>query len=772
MVGKAQPNASINTTTTPAGSRISWSRPGARATEMALPKIRDGQVVVKRAGYILVALCDILEALRVEKPGSLPNERGHIMTRGFTRLVLIWAIGTLMAGVAGADSSPGDAMLAEYFRVETARLRDACLADVQDREDWEQRREESRRQLREMLGIDPLPERTDLRATVTGRTERETFVVERLHFQSLPGLYVTANLYVPRDLAEPAATVLYVCGHGSSRRDGVSYGNKVAYHHHAVWFARHGFVCLIIDTLQLGEIEGIHHGTYRYDRWWWLNRGYTPAGVEAWNGIRALDYLETREEVDPERIGVTGRSGGGAYSWWIAALDERIRAAVPVAGITDLEDHVVGGCVEGHCDCMYFVNTYRWDYPQVAALVAPRPLLISNTDRDRIFPLEGVLRTHARVREIYGLYGAGERLGLQIAAGPHRDTQELRIHAFRWLNQHLRDDDSLIERAAERIFDPAELQVFQELPEDQINTSIDETFVPRAEPALPDDAEQWRALRDGWYQALREKSFRGWPDPEPLGLERLFAAEREGVRLEGYQFASDHTFRLRMIVVEPVESRVGEAVEMHVLDQAGWEALLARYGGVLAEELGVSESEGESGEESGEAFALAAERLARSPGPRVYLAPRGVGPTAWDPSPRGQVQIRRRFYLLGQTWQGMQVWDVRRAIQALRALGEGRFAEARLELHARQQMAGVALYASLFEAGVARLVLDQLPASHREGPYLLNVTRYLDLPQAVALAAERGQVQLNDVEPEAWSYPEHVSRALEWPETRLGIEAR
>ena len=118
-----------------------------------------------------------------------------------------------------------------------------------------------------------------------------------------------------------------------------------------------------------------------------VRRGYTPAGVEAWNCIRALDYLQSRKEVDGERIGVTGRSGGGAYSWWIAAIDERIKAAVPVAGITDLENHVVDGCVEGHCDCMYMVNTYRWDYAQVAALVAPRPLLLDQHGQGRHFSL-------------------------------------------------------------------------------------------------------------------------------------------------------------------------------------------------------------------------------------------------------------------------------------------------------------------------------------------------------------------------------------------------
>ena len=142
-------------------------------------------------------------------------------------------------------------------------------------------------------------------------------MVENLHFQSQPGLYVTGNLYRPKKIEGKLPAILYLCGHGGVKKDGVSYGNKVHYQHHGAWFARHGYVCLTIDSLQLGEIEGIHHGTYQYDMWWWLNRGYTPAGVEAWNCIRALDYLQSRADVDPEKLGVTGRSGGGAYSWWI-----------------------------------------------------------------------------------------------------------------------------------------------------------------------------------------------------------------------------------------------------------------------------------------------------------------------------------------------------------------------------------------------------------------------------------------------------------------------
>ena len=395
--------------------------------------------------------------------------------------------GSVLAGSVAfakqtSQPSPADRMLAEYFQSETKKLQDQCLSDIKTLEDWKAKRPVYKQQLLEMLGLDPLPEKTPLKATTTGTTDQEQFTVEKLHFQSMPGLYVTADLYIPKDLSKPAPAVLYVCGHGNVKKDGISYGNKVAYQHHGEWFARNGYVCLTIDTLQLGEIEGIHHGTYRYNMWWWLCRGYTPAGVEAWNCVRALDYLETRKEVDANRIGVTGRSGGGAYSWWIAAIDDRIKVAVPVAGITDLQNHVVDGCVEGHCDCMFIVNTYRWDYPLVAALVAPRPLLISNSDKDTIFPLDGVLRVHEKVRRIYKLYGAEKNLGLQITEGPHKDTQELRIHAFVWFNRFLKNEDPIIRVPAEPLLQPQQLRVFEKLPTDEINTKIQETFVPVASP--------------------------------------------------------------------------------------------------------------------------------------------------------------------------------------------------------------------------------------------------------------------------------------------------
>lgn len=675
---------------------------------------------------------------------------------------------------ANFDTARGDAMIAEYFRRETSRLSAACLAEIKTLEDWTTRRDEYRRQLREMLSLDPLPERTPLRPVVTGTFEHDDIVVEKLHFESRPGLYVTGNLYRPRKQEGPLPAILYVCGHSKVKEGDVSFGNKTFYQHHGAWFARNGYVCLTVDTIQLGEIEGFHHGTYNLKQWWWNARGYTPAGVEAWNGIRGIDYLETRPEVDREKIGVTGRSGGGATSWWVAALDERVKVAVPVAGITDLENHVVDGVVEGHCDCMFPVNTYRWDFAQIAALVAPRPLLISNTDKDGIFPLEGVVRVHEKARRIYRLYGADKNLGLQITEGGHADTQELHIHAFRWFNRFLKGDaDSQVEKTAVKFFKPAQLRVFERLPGDETVTTVAETFVPAAPaPAIPESAEAWDTMRDAWLAGLREKAFRGWPDagnasidpPEPM---QVFSAESNGIHLAAYDFTSQPGIDLRLYLAHRAGLKPAELdlVVLNVLDQPGWMKWLAGlrpgFETNLSGETLPAADQAEF-DQNGKMFQTFKWGMA-------WIAPRGIGPTAWDQSEKKQTQIRRRFQLLGQTLDGMRVWDARRAAQTLRLL-DG-YGKVPLWMQGEREMAGIVLYASLFEPSIARLDLWQLPASHREGPDFLNVLRVLDTPAALALATERSQVRLYRTTPTDWDYPQKVSKHLGWPVKQLQVRA-
>lgn len=690
-----------------------------------------------------------------------------------TALVLVTGIraGPVFAAAPRALPSAATLDLTAYFRAQTTGLARRGLADVLTPDDWWAQRERRRRELFEMLGLWPLPERTDLRAVVTGRIEQEDFTVEKLHFQSLPGLYVTGNLYLPRGLTAPAPAVLYVCGHSPVKRNGVSYGNKVAYQHHGIWLARHGYVCLVLDTLQLGEIEGVHHGTYREGWWWWNARGYTPAGVEVWNSIRALDYLCARPEVDRERLGMTGRSGGGAYTWFTAALDERVKVAAPVAGMTDLQNHVVDGCVEGHCDCMYFVNTYRWDFPLVAALVAPRPLLIVNTDADPIFPLDGVLRLHARVRHLYERLGASTNLGLVIGPGPHLDTQDLQVPVLRWFNRHLRGEDPLIVAAAEKRFAPEQLQVFVTLPADALNPRVHEVFVPRAVPAPPENPAAWDTLRADWAARLRALCFSGWPEePEPLALAELAQADAGGYRAWLLEFDSQAHVRLPLFVFTAAKTPAPRRLRLVVLDEADWEELagdLAREFPQLVEK--VVPAVGRHADAPAFAPPRWRRELATAPGDVwAALAPRGVGPTAWDGDARKQVHIRRRFMLLGQTLDGMRVWDVVRAAAALRTRPE--WGALPLALEGRRAMSGVALYAGLFVPGLDALELVALPASHLQGPDLLNVLRVLDMPQTLAWVAERARVHLRESDPAVAAFARETGRRQRWPPDRVTFE--
>ncbi|MDP7051521.1 MAG: alpha/beta hydrolase family protein, partial [Verrucomicrobiota bacterium] len=494
---------------------------------------------------------------------------------------------------AAEFKTPGDKMFAAYFKAESDRLAASCLKDIKTLDDWNGSKDKYRRQMQEMLGLDPMPPRTPLKVTVTGKVQHKDFEVWKVHYQSKPRLYVTGNLYVPKGLRKPAPTILYVCGHGRVKKGDISYGNKVHYQHHGTWFARNGYVCFIIDTLQLGEIEGIHHGTYNHDMWWWNSRGYSSAAVEAWNCIRALDYLETLDFVDKERFGVTGRSGGGAYSWWISVLDERIKVSAPVAGIADLKNHVYAGfpgsgrlahgTVEGHCDCMFHVNTYQWDFDQVAALVAPRPLMILNTDDDRIFPLDGVNRIFNQVRHIYDLHGARDKLGLVITPGGHKDTQPLRVPAFNWFNRHLKGEEPPITIAAEKLFEPEQLKVFEKLPTDELNTTIQDHFIRVA--TGKEKLNSKKALAN-----LKKKTFGGWPAKAgSLALKKAFDTKHKGVRLAAYDFDSQKEMRLRMYVAHHEKLQDVSAIHVEVLGEEEWRKYLQlgrpAFGVVWNEEL-------------------------------------------------------------------------------------------------------------------------------------------------------------------------------------------
>ncbi|WP_164103289.1 alpha/beta hydrolase family protein [Candidatus Laterigemmans baculatus] len=678
----------------------------------------------------------------------------HNRFRGMA-LACILACTAVQASLAGGAEPEADRRLQQFFADQVAEIESTTFAGIDSAEAWQERRQELLLQLREMLGLNPWPERTPLNAKTRGKLEGDGYIVERVLFQSRPGLYVTANFYRPSEVEAPLPSVLYVCGHSRQKADGVSFGNKAGYHHHGIWFARNGYTCLIIDTIQLGEIEGVHHGTHNLGQWWWPARGYTPAGTEAWNSIRALDYLESREEVDPKRIGVTGRSGGGAYSWWVAALDERVQAAVPVAGITDLRNHVIDGCVEGHCDCMFMVNRYRWDFGTLAALVAPRPLLISNSHRDRIFPLDGVVRVYRDAEKIYRLLDAEDHLAVHLTAGPHRDTQTLRVGAFAWFNRFLKDSEELIREPAEKQFEPRELRVLapQETPADERVTNVQEWFVPQAEANVPNDAGSWIAMRDAWL----------------AGLENVPGATALQVATTTPKVEEAETLRVDEVTVRQLTAEIVPPLESHIfLVGPSDSAAVKRVRLCPCEEsdAGLSIWLGDRAvavDASCKAVASNAviRRHVKDKGELlVIVPPLGHGPSQWSGDERTQTHIRRRFHLLGMTADAIRVAELRGVLEWLDVHPE--LQDHPVTLAAQGVAAVRGLYAALGQASIERLELAELPADDRNGPILLFAERVWNVPQLLAVASEERTTRVTGSDGAATDYLAAVAEKLGW----------
>lgn len=507
-----------------------------------------------------------------------------------------------------------------------------------------------------------------------------------------------------------------------------------------------------------------------------MGRGYTPAGVETWAGIRALDYLETRPEVDKTRFGVAGRSGGGAYSWFVAAMDERIRCAVPTAGITTLRNHVVDGCVSGHCDCMFFVNTHRWDYDKLAALVAPRPLLVTNTDKDSIFPVDGVFAIYQATRRVYEKLDALPNIGLHVAEGPHKDMQPLNTGEFHWMRRHLQGADLMdtVAEPAVKSLPMEKLQVFATLPADEINTRVDEVFVPAApglESTLTTDA--WTARRNAALKALETRCFPGWRGLEavPVQVGNPSTTTRQGITMTTWSLSPGGNAtawgsgKVHLLHGERWRPEDLELVVLNVLDEEGGMDLQKTFGHVFPESLGAADVPDEA------AFTQEKKMLSSMKWGMAYYSPRGVADGVLSPDEKTRIHQLRRFYLLGQTLEGQQVWDIRQVIQALRKQKD--LQSAKIWIQASRKQAANVVYASLFEEGLTRLDLHELPPDHRNGPFYLNVQKHLDLPQAVAMAAERTRVVVYADDPTPWKPVQALSERLQWGQgKKAGLQLR
>jgi dienelactone hydrolase len=285
----------------------------------------------------------------------------------------------------------------------------------------------------------PEPERTPLKPRVTGVVERDAYRVEKVIFESRPDFPVTANLYVPRGRKFPLPGVVGSCGHS------VNGKAAEAYQSFAQGRARLGYVVLLFDPIGQGErlqytdkdlrprrgvgvAEHLHAGNQQF------LVGEFFGAWRAWDGIRALDYLLSRKEVDAHRVGITGNSGGGTMTTWLCGLDRRWTMAAPACFVTSFRRNLENELPADTEQCPPGALALGLDHDDFLAALAPRPVILLAKEQD-YFDIRGTLEAHARLKRLYTLLGAPEAIGLQVGPGGHGYSRENREAMYRWFSR-------------------------------------------------------------------------------------------------------------------------------------------------------------------------------------------------------------------------------------------------------------------------------------------------------------------------------------------------
>ena len=636
-----------------------------------------------------------------------------------------------------------------YLMQAAAKISDNALSGINSKEDWANIRLQRYNEFLETLGIEDMPpveKRTDLNVKITGTIQMDGYRIEKLYYESLPSLYVPANLYIPDNIKNPVPAILYVCGHARDQ--------KVYYQTYPRKYAQLGFVCLIIETIQYGEVWGDHHGCYSRGWFNWYSRGYTPAGVEVWNAIRALDLLSERPEVDSERLGVTGRSGGGAQSWFIAAADPRVKVAVPEAGATTLNEQILTRSIDHHCDCMVPINTFCRDFQDIGALIAPRPLLIVQGDGDNLNSIEGVRELYKDLKNFYSLYEVPGRIGLVEYAGGHASIPESRKKVFSFfveqlMGKQIPDEDigDYDDSPNARLSDEA-LKVFVNgPPEDDRTTTIQDSFIPV--PTVPDisNAEELYDFRDSVIKLLQEKTFGAFPDI-PVPLEPHLVSHSADLGRYGnnvYSFIPEKGWRLKIDIRWRNELKIDNPL-MIVLRSPDED----RY-----------ESESFI-EDVGDEWNIA------------YLEVRGVGEAGWDPGL--QWHIRRASAWTGRTIASMQVYDLLRCIEFCRTLET--VDPEKIGIAARDEMGVVALYAALLDGRCHTIILrdpperqdlPSEPGGRGAATEMLNCLKVTDVYQLPALITSANIIFKGTI-PDAYKWSEKIREGMSIEKFHRAVE--
>ncbi len=316
-------------------------------------------------------------------------------------------------------------LLYNYYLTQVIKLvdeRENEIAKLTTKRDWQKRQKEIEKKFVKAIG--GFPGKTPLNAKVVGISKKKDYRVEKIIYESRPNFFVTAALYIPNNLKGKAPAIINTIGHSlaSFKRD--------IYQRTAINFVKKGFIVLTFDPL--GEGERVQYfspelnkseigGTvfeHMYVGLQTLLVGKSLANYFIWDGIRAVDYLISRNEVDTSRIGITGLSGGGTQSAFIAAVDKRIKATAPSCYITNMRRLFESIGPQDAEQNPYHALANKIDFADLLEVRIPKPALMVTTSRD-FFSVQGAIETTKEVKKVYNIFGAENKFGRVEADSTH-----------------------------------------------------------------------------------------------------------------------------------------------------------------------------------------------------------------------------------------------------------------------------------------------------------------------------------------------------------------
>ena len=343
--------------------------------------------------------------------------------------------------------------------------------------EWAEKSESLRQQIRVANGLVPKHELTPLNAKISGKIEREDYTVENVYFEAFPGFLTTGNLYRPKGKPGPFPAIVSPHGHwGRGRLEDIERGSIPA---RCINFAKQGYVVFAYDMIGYNDSSKQlehHYGGAPESLW-----GLSAMGLQLQNGIRAIDFLQSLSDVDDERIGCTGASGGGSQTFILTAIDERIKVSAPV--------NMISATMQGGCICENAPNLrLEASNLEIGALMAPRPLLLVSCTGDWTVHTPTV--EYPAIKSIYAHFDAEDKLHQVQVDAEHNYNKESREAVYAWFAKWLLG-----------LLEAEDTSVFKEVP---YQVESDDALLMFSDRDLPENALKQEEILPAWIKRSQE----------------------------------------------------------------------------------------------------------------------------------------------------------------------------------------------------------------------------------------------------------------------------